>query len=135
MGYVAWSRATYHGLPVRFLFGRPLAVVPLHDLTADFFADGGQLRAARNDLFIEFRDEQKNLVDVGNVTLELDLTTPDAVMHSIGEVSRTTTPGAYRTTVDPQTTGNWLAKIGFAGPRGTNETTFFTTVVPSETQP
>jgi hypothetical protein len=64
------------------------------------------------------------LADVGEVTLELDMKMPDMVMHSIGKVMHTATPGQYRTTVDPQMAGDWMAKIGFAGPRGSAETNF-----------
>jgi hypothetical protein len=93
-------------------------------LTANLFTDGNQLRAAGDDLFIEFRDRQNNLVDVGDVTLELDMNMPDMVMHSMGKVMRTGTPGQYRTTLDPQMAGAWVGKLGFAGPRGTAETNF-----------
>ena len=90
----------------------------------EFVHTGRQLRAAGNDLFIEFRNGQSRLVDVGKVTLELDLTMPGAVMHIIGKVMRTATPGQYRTTLDPQMGGDWTGKLGFAGPRGTAETNF-----------
>jgi hypothetical protein len=68
------------------------------------------------------------LADVGEATFELDMNMPDMVMHSIGKVMRTATPGQYRTTVDPQMAGDWAVKIGFAGPRGTAQTNFSATV-------
>jgi hypothetical protein len=123
-GYLAWNRATHQGLPVRHISNKAFAAVPINGLTANLFTEGDQLRAAGNDLFIEFRDGQSNLVDVGEVTFELDLKTPDMVMHSIGKVMRTATPGQYRTTVDPQMAGGWTGKIGFAGLRGSAETNF-----------
>jgi hypothetical protein len=127
-GYLVWTRATHQGPPVRHISGKPFATVPIHGLTASLFTQGDQLRAAGNDVFIEFRDGQGNLTDVGEATLELDMKMPDMVMHSIGKVMRTATPGQYRTTVDPQMAGDWMAKIGFAGPRGTTETNFPATV-------
>ena len=127
-GYVVWTQATYQGPPVRHISSKPFATVPIHGLTASLFTQGDQLRAAGNDLFIEFRDGQGHLADVGEVTLELDMKMPDMVMHSIGKVMRTATPGQYRTTVDPQMAGDWMARIGFSGPRGTAETNFFATV-------
>jgi hypothetical protein len=123
-GYLMWSRATHQGLPIRHISNKPFATVPIAGLTANLFTQGDQLRAAGNDLFIEFRDGQSNLADVGQVTFELDLKMPDMVMHSIGKAMRTATPGQYRTTVVPQMAGQWTGKIGFAGARGSAETNF-----------
>jgi hypothetical protein len=122
--YVVWGRITHQGLPVRHISNKPFATVSINDLTANLFTQGDQLRAAGNDLFIEFRDRQRNLADVGEVTLELDMKMPDMVMHSIGKVMRTATPGQYRTTLDPQMAGEWMGKIGFSGPRGNEATNF-----------
>jgi hypothetical protein len=127
-GCLVWTRATHQGPPVRHISSKPFATVPINGLTASLFTQGDQLRAAGNDVFIEFRDGQGNLADVGEATLELDMKMPDMVMHSIGKVRRTATPGQYRTTVDPQLAGDWVAKIGFSGPRGTAETNFFAKV-------
>ncbi len=123
-GYVVWNRASHQGPPVRHISSKPFATVRFNGLTANLFTQGDQLRAAGNDLFIEFRDGQSNLADVGEVTLELDMKMPDMVMHSIGKVMRTATPGQYRTTMDPQMAGEWTAKIGFSGPHGNAETNF-----------
>jgi hypothetical protein len=128
IGYLAWSRVTHQGLPVRHISSKPFASVPIDGLTANFFTQGDQLRPAGNDLFIEFRDGQSNLVDVGEVTLALEMKMPDMVMHSIGKVMPTATPGQYRTTVDPQMMGDWMAKIGFSGPHGKAETNFLAVV-------
>jgi hypothetical protein len=127
-GYVVWERATHQGPPVHHISSKPFATIPINGLTANLFTQGDHLRAAGNDLFIEFRDGQSHLADVGDVTLELDMKMPEMVMHSIGKVMRTATAGQYRTTVDPQMAGEWMAKIGFAGPRGTAETNFPATV-------
>jgi hypothetical protein len=81
------------------------------------------LRASGNDLFIEFRDSAGKLVDVGDVTLELEMHMPNMVMHSIGKVLRTATPGQYRTSIDAQMAGEWSGKIAFAGTHGNAEVT------------
>jgi hypothetical protein len=90
-------------------------------LTANLFTQGDVLRASGNDVFIEFRDPAGQLVDVGNVSLVLSLEMRDMVMHSIGKVLATATPGQYRTTVEPQMAGVWAAKISFTGPQGKGE--------------
>jgi hypothetical protein len=128
LGYMAWNRITHQGPPVRPISSKPFASVPIQRLTANLFTQGDQLRAAGNDLFIEFRDGQNNLTDVGEATFELEMRMPDMVMHAIGKVYRTATPGQYRTTVEPQMAGEWLGTIGFKGPRGTAQTNFAASV-------
>jgi hypothetical protein len=123
-GLLLWSRATHQGLPVRHISSQPFASVPIQGLTANLFTQGNQLRAAGNDLFIEFRDAQGHLADVGEVTLVLELKMPDMVLHSMGKVMRTATLGQYRTTLDPQMAGEWTGTIGFSGPRGAAQTNF-----------
>jgi len=127
-GYMAWSRLSHQGLPVRHISSKPFALVPIKDLTANLFTQGDEMRASGNDLFIEFRDAQSNLVDVGTVTFEMALKMPDMVMHTIGKVFRTATPGQYRTTVVPQMAGTWTGTIGYSGARGNAETNFSATV-------
>ncbi|MGA2174144.1 MAG: hypothetical protein ABSH38_04075 [Verrucomicrobiota bacterium] len=117
-GYLAYSRLTHQAPPVRQISAKPFATVALNGLTANLFTQGDTLRASGNDLFLEFRDPAGKLVDVGDVSLELGLKMPDVVIHSIGKVLRTATPGQYRTTLEPQMAGDWTAQITFTGPKG-----------------
>lgn len=123
-GYLAYSRLSHQGAPVRKISAAPFATVKMHGLEAQLFTQGKALRAAGNDLFIEFRDEQGKLVDVGDVSFVLALQMPGAIMHSIGKVMRTATPGQYRTTLDPGLAGEWTATLSYSGPRGQAEADF-----------
>lgn len=123
-GYLIWLKATHQGPPTHHISSTPFATVAIAGLQANLFTDGDQLRASGDDLFIEFRDQKNNLVDVGNVTFELNMNMPDMVMHSMGKVMRTGTAGQYRSAVEPQMAGDWTGKISFTGPRGTAETNF-----------
>jgi hypothetical protein len=116
-GYLAYSRLAHKPPPVREISAKPFAIVKINDWTAGLFTQGDALQASGNDLFIEFRDAHGKLVDAGEVSFELDLHMPDMVMHSIGKVMRTSTPGQYRTTVEPQMAGEWTAKITISGPQ------------------
>lgn len=116
-GYLGYSRLAQKPPPVRKVSAKPFATVKINDLTAGLFAQGDALQASGNDVFIEFRDAQGKLVDAGEVSFELDLHMPDMVMHSLGKVLRTSTPGQYRTTVEPQMAGEWTAKITISGPQ------------------
>jgi hypothetical protein len=123
-GYMAYRSAMHKAPPVRRISSAPFASVKINGLDAHFFTQGDTLRAAGNDLFIEFRDGQGKLAEVGDVALELVLKMPGAVMHSIGKVMRTATPGQYRTTLEPGVAGEWTATLRFSGPRGQAEESF-----------
>jgi hypothetical protein len=123
-GYMAYRSATHQKPPVRQISSAPFATVKMDGLDVRFFTQGDALRAAGNDLFIEFRDAQGKMADVGDVSFELVLKMPDAVMHSIGKVFGTSTPGQYRTTLEPGLAGEWTATVRFSGRRGKAETSF-----------
>jgi hypothetical protein len=120
-GTLGYNRLAHKPPPVRQISAKPFATVKIKVLTASLFTQGNALQASGNDLFIEFRDAGGKLVDAGEGTFELDLHMPSMVMHSIGKVLRTSTPGQYRTTVEPQMAGEWTAKITISGPQGPAE--------------
>jgi hypothetical protein len=103
---------------------QPFASVPITNLTANLFTDGDHLQAAGNDLFIEFRDKQSNLVDVGDVTIDIKLDMSNMVMHTMGKVFRTGEPGQYRTTIEPQMAGDWVGTLGFSNAHENAESKF-----------
>jgi hypothetical protein len=123
-GLLAYNSLTHKAPPVRRISSKPFVSVKINGLDAHLFTQGDALRAAGNDLFIEFRDGQGKLADVGDVDFELVLRMPDSVMHSIGKVMRTATPGQYRTTLEPGLAGEWTATLRFTGPRGHAEASF-----------
>ncbi|HEY3860618.1 MAG TPA: hypothetical protein VGO59_01915 [Verrucomicrobiae bacterium] len=123
-GYLGYRRMTHQPPPVRKISTEPFAAVKIGGLDARLFAQGNGLHAAGNDLFIEFRDANSNLVDPGEVSFLLVLKMPGSVLHSRGAVMRTATSGQYRTTLDPALAGQWMATLSFKGARGEAETNF-----------
>jgi|GEM_PF-1579477 len=123
-GYLGYGRVSHQGPPVRKISAKPFMTVKIHGLDAQLFTEGNSLHAAGNDLFIEFRDEQGKLVDVGDVSFVLALQMSGSIMHSTGIVNRTATPGQYRTTLDPGLAGEWKATLGYTGPRGQADANF-----------
>jgi hypothetical protein len=123
VGVLGYNRLAHKPPPTREISTSPFAAVKIKNLTASLYAQGDTLRALGNDVFIEFRDAAGKLVDVGDVTFELDLHMPNMVMHSIGKVLRTATPGQYRTSIEPQMGGEWTAKITISGADGTADAT------------
>jgi hypothetical protein len=72
-GYMAYRSATHRAPPVRKISAAPFATVKINGLDAHLFAQGDALRASGNDLFIEFRDAQGKLADVGEVSFDAGL--------------------------------------------------------------
>ena len=90
----------------------------------------GQLRAAANEAFIEFRNASGELVDVGEVKLNLGMNMTGMVMHSGATVTRTDTPGRYRVEITPDMGGDWTANLSFEGVQGPSESSFTVNVKP-----
>ncbi len=107
--------------------GSPLATVTLGDLTATVY---GELRFAPSGLLIEFRAGNGELVDVGAVKLELDMSMPGMTMHGAGETASAGQPGQYRVKIKPNMAGDWQAKLSMDGPRGKAQATFLVNVRP-----
>jgi hypothetical protein len=135
-GFMAFNKYTHRGPPVRQMSSKPFTSIKIDGLDAQFFAQTDAVRAAGSDLFIEFRNSQGTLADVGTVDFEmvLDVTNAvthaiDAVLHSNGKVMRTATPGQYRTTVEPGLAGEWTATLRFSGAQGTAKTNFLVKVM------
>jgi hypothetical protein len=114
--------------PVRVMSGRPFVTTPITNLAASLFTSENQLGPAGNDVFMEFRDAGGRLVDVGDVSFQLTLSGPSAILRSTFRVLRTSTPGQYRATVHPQVVGDWQAKLSITGPPAHAEASFPVTV-------
>src|SRR5438876_4004827 len=111
-------------VPTRKISGAPFATQTVNDLTVNFIHPQGQLRRGNNEFFIEFRNAQGQLVDVGNVKFDLDMNMPGMQMHSGGTIERANTPGRYRAKIKIDMAGDWNAKISFEGPRGYGQQSF-----------
>jgi hypothetical protein len=76
--------------------GTAFATKTAGGLTITLLHPHGQLRAAANEAFIEFRNADGELVDAGEVKLNLGMNMTGMVMHSGATVKRTDTLGSYR---------------------------------------
>src|SRR5581483_2587172 len=102
VGFLVYRRAAHLPPPKRVISSQPFATEKLGGLTVNLFTQGDVLHPMGSDLYIDFRDVRGQLTNVGDVTFELSLSMPGMVMHSIGKVFATSTPGRYRTMVEPQ---------------------------------
>ncbi|PYL73527.1 MAG: hypothetical protein DMF22_01310, partial [Verrucomicrobia bacterium] len=70
-GQFAWQK-----LRPTQISGAPFLTQNVNDLTANFIAREGALRRGNNDVLIEFRDRNGQLVDVGNAKFDMDMNMP-----------------------------------------------------------
>src|SRR5436309_2423318 len=122
-GKCAWQRFR----PTQ-ISSAPFLTQNINDLTVNFAGREGALRQSSNEVLIEFRDHNGQLVDVGNVKFDLDMNMPGMQMHSGSKIERTNTPGRYRAKIKIDMSGDWSAKISFEGPHGKAERSFSLTV-------
>lgn len=108
--------------------GAPFLTQNINDLTTNFIAPKGQLHAGNNEILIEFRNAQGQLVDVGNVKFNLDMNMPGMEMHTGATIERTKTPGQYLAKLKIDMAADWNAKISFEGSSGEGQQSFSITV-------
>ncbi|MEO8044844.1 MAG: CusA/CzcA family heavy metal efflux RND transporter [Spartobacteria bacterium] len=102
----------------------PFFTQTVNGLTVNFIEREGRLHEGNNELLIECRDSKGQLVDVGQVKFDLDMSMPGMHMHSGATIEQTTTPGRYLARLKIDMAGDWNAKISFDGPRGKGEANF-----------
>src|SRR5207248_7187424 len=118
-GQFAW-----HKLRPTQISGAPFLTQNINDLTVNFVAREGAFRQGDNEVLIEFRDGNGQLVDVGNVKFDMDMNMPGMQMHSGGTIERTNTPGRYRAKIKIDMSGDWNTKISFDGTHGQSHQRF-----------
>jgi hypothetical protein len=129
-GYYGWQKFSGRLTGGSESAGTPFATQTVGGLTITLVHPQGQLRAAANEAFIEFRNADGELVDAGEVKLNLGMSMTGMVMHSGATVKRTDTPGRYQAEITPDMGGDWTASLSFNGPQGNSETSFTVNVKP-----
>jgi hypothetical protein len=104
--------------------GTPFITQTVNDLAVNLVNRAGGLRQGDNEVMIEFRDRNDQLVDVGNVSFNINMNMPGMQMQGAGAVEKTGTPGQYRAKVKADMAGDWNAKISFQGPHGKGQRSF-----------
>jgi hypothetical protein len=114
----------WHKASTRKITSHVFAAQTVNDLMVKLMAPTGQLQKGENNVLIEFRDSDGQLVDVGNVNFTIDMNMPGMSMRDGGPAQKTGTTGQYRVEVKAEMTGDWNAKISFQGSHGHGEQHF-----------
>ena len=88
-GYYGWQKFSGRLTGGSESASTPFATQTVGGLTITLLHPQGQLRAAANEAFIEFRNADGELVDAGEVKLNLGMNMTGMVMHSGATVKRT----------------------------------------------
>jgi copper/silver efflux system protein len=96
---------------------RAVRTVTAGDLSASLRSESGMLARGRDRFWIEFRDAQGRLVDVGDVRLSATMAMPGMVMSGGIEVLRTSIAGRYLASGEFQMSGVWQMTLQWSAPR------------------
>ena len=125
-GGIALTVAAVFGLSKIFISrssespaGRVVHSVRQGDLQVSLLSPSGTLRTGRNAFTIEFRAiSNGELIDVGAVRANANMTMPGMVMPGNVQVSRASAVGRYEATADFGMAGAWPIAIEWQGVRG-----------------
>jgi hypothetical protein len=120
-----WQKAS-----ARKITSPPFATQTVNDLTVKLIAPAGQFQTGDNNVLIEFRDSDGQLVDVGDVNFTMDMNMAGMAMHGGGPAQKTGTTGQYRAEVRADMAGDWSASVSYQGAKGNGQATFPINVKP-----
>lgn len=124
IGLIYGASFVWHKASARKITSAPFATQTVNDLTVKLMAPAGQFQTGDNNVLIEFRDRNGQLVDVGDVNFTVDMNMPGMAMHGGGPAQKSGTTGQYRAEVRADMAGDWSAKISFDGPHGQAQQSF-----------
>jgi hypothetical protein len=127
IGLIYGARFVWHKASARKITSAPFATQTVNDLIVKLMAPAGQFQTGDNNVLIEFRDSDGQLVDVGDVNFTIDMNMPGMAMHGGGPAQKGGTTGQYRAEVRADMAGDWNAKISFDGPHGRGHQSFLVT--------
>jgi hypothetical protein len=119
IGTFAWQKLR----PTK-ISSAPFVTQIVNDVIVNLVNREGGLRQGDNEVVIEFRDGNGQLIDVGSVSFHINMNMPGMQMQGGAVAERTATPGQYRAKVKADMAGDWNARISYDGSRGKGQTNF-----------
>jgi len=108
---------------------KPAATRAVGNLTVVLLNKTGELTQGQNDFIVEFKDNQGQPVDVGNVQIGSSMSMPGmAPMSGDSGVTKTKQTGIYRVTSNFAMSGAWHFALSWDGPAGQGQTAFISSV-------
>ncbi len=106
--------------------GKAIASAKSGDLTVTLSNAAGHLSAGDNDLTIEFKNAAGKTVDVGAITMLIDMPGMGSMpyMKSGVKLLTTNTPGIYQATTNLEMGGTWNGHVSYKGAAGEGKADF-----------
>jgi hypothetical protein len=103
---------------------KPAATRTVGKLTIVLLNKTGELTQGQNDFIVEFKDDQGQPVDVGDVQIGSNMSMPGMAMSGDSAVTKTKQTGIYSVTSHFGMSGAWHFAFSWDGPAGQGQTTF-----------
>jgi YtkA-like len=104
---------------------KPAATRTVGKLTIVLLNKNGELMQGQNEFVIQFKDDQGQPADVGDVQLGSNMSMPGmSPMSGDAELTPTGQTGAYKVTSNFAMSGAWRFTLSWSGPYGRGHTSF-----------
>jgi len=104
---------------------KPVETRTIGNVTVVLMNSTGELKQGQNDFIVQFRDQQGQPIDVGDVQLSSSMTMPSmAPMSGDSEITATRQKGTYRVKSSFAMSGAWHFTIAWNGLYGQGNTAF-----------
>lgn len=104
---------------------KPAATRTVGKLTIVLLNKSGELMQGQNDFVVQFKDDQGQPADVGDVQLGSSMSMPSmAPMSGDSEITPTGQTGIYNVSSNFAMSGAWHFTLSWNGPYGQGHTTF-----------
>ena len=104
---------------------KPAATRTVGKLTIVLLNKSGELMQGQNEFVLQFKDDQGQPADVGDVQIGSSMSMPSmAPMSGDSEITATGQTGIYKVTSNFAMSGAWHFTVSWNGPYGQGHTTF-----------
>jgi hypothetical protein len=104
---------------------KPAATRTVGKLTVVLLNKSGELMQGQNEFVVQFKDDQGQPADVGDVQLGTSMSMPSmAPMSGDAEITPTGQAGIYKVTTNFAMSGAWHFTLSWSGPYGHGHTSF-----------
>jgi hypothetical protein len=104
---------------------KPIATQTVGKLTIVLLNKSGELMQGQNEFVVQFKDDQGQAADAGDVQIGSSMSMPGmGPMSGNSELTPTGQTGIYKVTSNFATSGAWHFTLSWNGPHGQGHTTF-----------
>ena len=104
---------------------KPIETHKVGNISVVLMNDTGELKQGQNDFVVQFQNQQRQPLEVGEVQLGSNMSMPSmAPMSGESEITPAGTTGTYRVKSNFAMSGAWHFTVNWSGPQGQGKTAF-----------